>query len=167
MKLVKKLLNLYKSFPVGSRASRLVMPGGEWASQMTVFSGRQCLESYVGSGLIGFLSRMFLESSIWHSTLCYLTWRVKVTPQGRSIFQLAASVPSIGDTASGLLPTPTACEEHYRLTGNTQSSGNLGALARKGLIPTPVAADAVGTTAWKTTLRYYVRQNPTPLFRLR
>ena len=73
-KLVCEQLTL---FPVDSRASRSVLPGSEEARTMTVTSGLKCLESYANSSQLGSLVRMCLESSIWHSTRCLLTWKRK------------------------------------------------------------------------------------------
>ena len=66
-----------------------VLPENEEARMMTVTSGRKCLESYPRSGPLGLLAKMLLESSIWHSTKCYLTWKIKVTKHNHFLFQLA------------------------------------------------------------------------------
>ncbi len=58
---------------------------------------------------VGAFSRMFLDTSAWASTKCYLTWKAKVTPSNRLLFQLAPSMPRTDETGSGsLLHTPTA-----------------------------------------------------------
>lgn len=75
---------------------------------MTVTSGRNLSESYGNSGPLGSLVRMCLESSIWHSTRCFLTWKRKATKSNVSLFQLAVSMPHTGDTGSSLWPTATA-----------------------------------------------------------
>jgi len=51
-----------------------------------------------------------LATSAWASTTCYLTWKDKVTPAGRLLFQLAPSTPRIDGTEFGLLPTPKAMD---------------------------------------------------------
>jgi hypothetical protein len=51
---------------------------------------------------------MFLGSLDYCSTERYLTWKVRVTPAGRSFFQLVPSEPSIEGTDFSLLPTPKA-----------------------------------------------------------
>ena len=89
-------------------ASHSVMPGSAEARQMTVTSGRKCSELYGKSGPVGCLVRMLLESPIWHSTLCYLTWKPKATKQGRLLFQLVPSAPRTGGTGYGFWPTPTS-----------------------------------------------------------
>jgi hypothetical protein len=91
-----------------SHASRSVVPGSEKARRMTVISGRKCLESCGNSGPLGSLERMLLESSTWNSKLVVLTWKVKVIPSGRSLFQLAVSVHPTREQGSSLWPTPTA-----------------------------------------------------------
>lgn len=97
-------------FPADSHASRLVLPGSEEAVMMTVTSGLKCLELSKKSGPLGLLEKMLLESSAWHSTRCYLTWKDKATKQGRLLFQLVPSVPRIDGTDAPLWPTPNACK---------------------------------------------------------
>ena len=89
-------------FPADSPASRSVLPGSSEARKMTVTSGRKCLELYARSDQLGCLVRMCLESSIWRSTRCLLTWRTKVTPSRRLLFQLRASMPRTSETESQL-----------------------------------------------------------------
>jgi hypothetical protein len=54
---------------------------------------------------------MFLDTSTWASTKCYLTWKVKATPSNHLLFQLAPSMPRTDETGFGLWPTPTANED--------------------------------------------------------
>jgi hypothetical protein len=77
---------------------------------MTVTSGRKCLELSQKSDQIGSLARMCLESSNWHSTMCYLTWKASATPANRLLFRLVPSMPRIKGTGCGLWPTPTATD---------------------------------------------------------
>ncbi len=105
-------------FPEGSHASRSPLPGSSEARQMTVTSGRKCAESYGNSGQLGSLVKMCLESSIWHSTRCYLTWREKVTPHKRLLYRLAVSMPHTDET--GLLSWPTPVASAWAATGHRQ-----------------------------------------------
>ncbi len=98
-----------------SHASRSASPGRDEARQMTVTSGRKCLELCGSSGPLGSLERMLLESSVWNSNIAVLTWKVKGIPSGRSLFQLAASVPCTEENGFSLWPTPTARD--YRAPG--------------------------------------------------
>lgn len=84
------------------RASPSPLPGSEEAVTMTVTSGLKCLELYKNSSPVGSLARMLLESSIWRSTRCFLTWKTKVTPSKRLLFRLAASTPRIKENGSPL-----------------------------------------------------------------
>lgn len=93
-------------FPADSPASLFPLPGSAEARQMTVSSGLKCLELYRKSGPLGCLAKMCLGSSIWNSTACFLTWKVKVTKSKRSLFQLAASKPRISANDYSLWPTP-------------------------------------------------------------
>ena len=104
--------------PEVSPANLSPLPASEEARKMTVTSGQKCSELLVKQNPIGYLQRMCLESSAWHSTRCLLIWKGKVTPQGRLLFQLVASMPRIEGTESGLLPTPESKNEiGYQISG--------------------------------------------------
>ena len=94
-------------FQGDSHANLLVLPGSDEARKMTVTSGLKCSELYKRSGPLGCLVRMCLESSIWHSTRCYLRWKISATPARRSLFQLAVSMPRTSDSESQFWPTVT------------------------------------------------------------
>ena len=129
----------------GSPASRSVLPGRDEARQMTVTSGRKCLELCGSSGPLGSLERMLLESSVWNSNIAVLTWKVKGIPSGRSLFQLAASVPVTDGNGSSLWPTPLASDTcmgspnngKYRIGSNGERWGLK--LSESVLLPTPTA----------------------------
>ena len=112
-------------------ASHSVQPGSAEARTMTVTSGRKCSELYANSGPLGSLVRMCLVSSIWHSTRCFLTWKLKVTKSNVSLFQLAVSMPRTKDTAFLLWPTPSTGAS---LCGGTGNFKTLQKMAEKGLI---------------------------------
>ena len=118
-------------FREDSRANHSLKPGSDKARTMTVTSGLKCSESYMNSSPLGSLVRMCLESSIWHSTRCFLTWKQKVTKQQYSIFQLAVSMPRTDDTESQFWPTPST---GAALCGGTGNFKTLLRMAEKGLI---------------------------------
>jgi len=92
-------------FPVDSHASRSASPGSTAARTMTVTSGRRCYALYGSYARLGSLVRMCLESSVWHSTRCFLTWKARGTKRSRLLFQLVASTPPTEEIESPLLPT--------------------------------------------------------------
>ena len=98
---------------------------------MTVTSGRKCSELYGNSDPLGSLVRMCLESSIWHSTRCFLTWKVKDTPRRRLLFRLAVSMPHTNGNDVVFWPTPSTGAALCGGTGNFQM---LKRMAEKGLI---------------------------------
>lgn len=108
-------------FPEDSPVSRFLLPGSEEARMMTVTSGRKCSGLSASSGPLGSLVKMCLESSIWHSTRCYLTWKVKDTPARRLLFRLAASMPRTNGTGSLFWPTPSTGAALCGGTGNYQT----------------------------------------------
>ena len=100
------------------RVSPSPLPGTEEARKMTVTSGRKCYESYGKSLPLGSLVKTCLESSIWHSTRCFLTWKVKDTPHKRLLFRLAVSMPRTEETGSAFWPTPSTGAALCGGTGN-------------------------------------------------
>lgn len=118
-------------FPVDSPVNRSPLPGTDEARTMTVTSGRRCLELYGKSTPLGSLVRMCLESSIWHSTRCLLTWKMKGTKYSRFLYQLAVSTPRTSDSESLFWPTPST---GAGLCGGTGNFKTLKRMAERGLI---------------------------------
>jgi len=123
--LMEKNGEVQLSLPGVSPASLFPLPGQEQVRKTTVISGRKCSASLKKRGLAGYLLRMLLESSNWHSERCYLTWKAsdmisqettKGLPSFR-LYQLVASMPPIGVIESGLLlMTPEARnQEGYQI----------------------------------------------------
>ena len=106
-------------FAEDTLASHLAQPGNDLARKMTATSGRNLVGSWLNSGPLGSLERTLLVTSAWASTMCFLTWKAKVTPAGRLLFQLAPSVPTTGAIDAGLLGTP-------RLWSTPQAQGRGG-----------------------------------------
>ena len=118
-------------FPVDSPVNRSPLPGTDEARTMTVTSGLRCLELYGKSTPLGSLVRMCLESSIWHSTRCLLTWKMKGTKYSRFLYQLAVSTPRTSDSESLFWPTPST---GAGLCGGTGNFKTLKRMAERGLI---------------------------------
>jgi len=71
-------------------------------------SGPHGFGSSASVGLASSLaSRLAVVAGSLGSTLFRLTWKVRVTPSGRSIYALRASVPRTGDSAFSSWQTPT------------------------------------------------------------
>ena len=82
-------------------------------SRIRDISGQSILDLSKNSGPLGLLEKTLVDTLNSVSTPYSRTWRVKATPQGRLVFQLRASVQTIKEKGSGLLPTPTTQEiEH-------------------------------------------------------
>ena len=93
-----------------------VIPASPLATQvsasdirMTATSGRTSCKLLHTKDPLSAFSKTFMVTSRWASTKCYLTWKVKATPQGRLLFQLAPSMRPTEETESSLLPTPRSC----------------------------------------------------------
>ena len=69
-------------------------------------SGQSILDLSKSSSRIGLLEKTLVGILNSVSTPYYRTWRVKVTPLGRLVFQLLASVPTTKEKESGLWRTP-------------------------------------------------------------
>ena len=107
---------------------------GERGPMMTASSGQKCGGLLRGSDRISSWQRMLLESSTWHSTKCFLSWRPMGTPQGRLYFQLVPSTPPTDGIESGFWPTPTSrdhkdCGDSIQL-GNVKTNSLLGRAVR-------------------------------------
>ena len=133
-------------FAGDSPASPSVSPGSSEAQKMTAHSGLKCYESYERWLPDMSLLRMLLESSEWNSTQCYLTWKIRVTPAKRLLFQLAVSMPRTDEIGSGsLLHTPTA--QPCNLWPTPTQNGNYN---RKGLSKNSGDGLATAVKMWPT-----------------
>ena len=117
-------------FQEDSLASLFPSPGSERAKMMTVISGQKCSELLENSGQLGSLVKMCLESSIWHSTRCFLTWKTKATPLNRLLFRLVVSMPHTKGIESQLWPTPV----HGHVTGGTGAMAIMKRFLQQGKI---------------------------------
>jgi len=120
-----------------THASHLVRPGSDEARKMTVTSGRKYLTLCKQSGRLGAFSRMFLDTSVWASTKCYLTWKVKATPSNHLLFQLAPSMPRTDETESGLWATPTAAISQGTTRPSSKGGGSRDLRQDVRMWPTP------------------------------
>ena len=132
-------------FPADFLVNHSPLPGSAEASRMTAISGRRCSELYASCGPLGSLEKMLLESSIWSSTRCYLTWKAKVTPAGRWYFWLWPSTPRTGETGAQSWPAPTAADSYTERMRSTQqklgSRHSVNLVDAVKLFPTPIATD--------------------------
>jgi hypothetical protein len=127
-----------------SPANRLAHQDSGEDTAILDISGRECYELSKNYGLVGFLERMLLTSSAWHSTRRYLIWKVRDTPQRHLIFRLVASMPGTkGKECLSLLPTPDTMPEAPNKSCNRKYPKNLLQAAMDNyipqLLPTPSA----------------------------
>jgi len=134
-----------------TRASPFHLPGSAEAQKMTDISGHTYFLLFKPNDPLGAFSRMFMGTSLWASTKCYLTWKGKATPQGRSLFQLVPQTHLTDETEFGssdeIWPTPTARDykgarkpETLKAVGR-DAKNSLPDAVRSGLWPTPTASD--------------------------
>jgi hypothetical protein len=109
------------------RALHFHLPGSAEAQKMTDISGRTYFPLFKPNDPLGAFSRMFMGMSLWASTKCYLTWKGKATPQGRSLFQLVPQTLRTDETESGLLPEtwPTPRASEYKDSGPVGSKSHI------------------------------------------
>ena len=103
-------------------ASHFHLPGSAEAQKMTDISGHTFFPLFKPNDPLGAFSRMFMGTSLWASTRCYLTWKGRPTPQGRSLFQLVPRTHLTDETEFGSSPktwaTPTAANAKGSTAGN-------------------------------------------------
>jgi hypothetical protein len=133
-------------------ASPFHLPGSAEAVKMTDISGHTFSPLFKEKDPLGAFSKMFMGMSLWASTKCYLTWKGKATPQGRSLFQLVPQTHLTDETEFGsspeIWPTPTAHNsqekaypaEFRRNTITLTAQAALSEAERK-MWPTPTARD--------------------------
>lgn len=155
--------------------SRSAPPGSNEARMMTVSSGRQCFEQFGSQGPLGSLERMLMGSLVWGSQVRNLTWKVKATKSGLSLFQLVPLGLTTDETESGLLPTLTVCGNYNRAgLSKTSADGLCHAITK--LMPALCASDyrPPGNiknrrarrlkTGWSQPLPLFLGVTLTPLF---
>jgi hypothetical protein len=84
-----------------SPANRSVSQANKKARKTIDTSGHTCMQLLNQRNPLGSLSKTLVASSMWHSMMCVLTWKPKVTPRNRLLFQLAVSKLPTKETESG------------------------------------------------------------------
>jgi len=169
--------------------------GSKKAQKMTATSGRTLAKLLHSKDPLGLFSKMFMATSHWVSTKCYLTWKIKVSPQGRLLCLLAVSMPPTEEIDSSLWATPNTMdylpqrspEALKKLAEGERKGRALPSNLREQVDPetveawkklqeptfwaTPIAANAVGSSrppskgGGSRDLRQDVKMWPTPLAR--
>lgn len=144
--------SLQEDFPASPSAQQ----EREKEQKITDTSGRKCLEQFGRFPLAGSWAKTFAGLLIgmegWYSTVCRLTWKLKVTKCSRFYFQLAVSALHIEGIGYGLLHTPLAVypphwERKNSETDNeywervNQQDKKLNYKASTILLPTPTVMD--------------------------
>jgi len=100
------------SLPEVFLVSRIAQRAKERAKTMPVTFGPKCFELFEKSDRATSWGKMFMDSLLGTADLfsmrCVLTWKLKVTPYGRLLFQLQPSTRRTEGIGFGLLPTPKA-----------------------------------------------------------
>lgn len=92
-----------QSYPVVIPANPLVKPGSAEAVKMTDTSGQKYFPLFSKSDQIGSFVKTFLDTSLWASTKCFLTWQTKpITQSKHFILELWPSTPHTEECDSGL-----------------------------------------------------------------
>jgi hypothetical protein len=146
-------------YPVDIRVNRSQSQELKKEKRTLDTSGRTSLELLHKDDPLGLFAKMFMVTSDWGSTKCLLTWKPKATPQGRLLFQLAASTRPTKEIDSGFWATPNTMdhlpqrsEESLIRQANTTRKGrtkpaNLREQVDPNVVkmwPTPRASDIEG-----------------------
>ena len=111
MKDLKQMeLKISTSSPGDIPANRSVLQDVKRVNKMKDTSGQSILGLSKNVGRLSLLEKMLVDTLNSVSTPYLRTWRVKVTPQQRLVFQLRASAPTTNGKGYGLLPTPTTSD---------------------------------------------------------
>lgn len=144
---------------VASLASPSPSPETRKRIKTTATSGRKCAASLHSKDPLGLLAKMLLASSRWHSTMCFLTWKISATPRGRLLFRLVPSMRDTAATESGLWATPQARDHmpahrpEYIAAKKAQGHGMRNLNDEVALWPTPTWRDSSNTRN-STAVRY-------------
>ena len=99
-------------FPLSSlaatRANHSAQREIERVNKTQDISGLKCIDLYESYGHDGSFARMLVDTLNSASTRFSRHWRMRATPSGRLLFQLAVSMPRTDGTEFGYWPTPTA-----------------------------------------------------------
>lgn len=151
-------------FQEDSPASRSVQPGSAEAVKMTVTSGQRCCELLKSFSPLGLLAKTLLESSTWHSTRCFLTWKFKATKQGRLYFRLVPLTPRTDatefaswagaeDRAVYFVPTPRAHNIPTSEKAKQQHKSSPSLMDYVRIWPTQTARDSKGVNSMEHLMR--------------
>ena len=143
--------------PLDTRANRLALLEIEEVKKMTDISGQKYLPLLKESDPLGQFSRMFMATSLWVSTKCFLIWKGQSTLQGRLLFRLLPVTHPTEETEFGLSPeiwpTPIASIGGASKNPNNprgKHGGNPLATA-VAMWPTPAARDYKGANGYERT----------------
>jgi len=152
------------SSQLDTHVSHFHKPDSEEALKMIGISGRTYFPLLKEKDPLGAFSRMFMGMSLWGSTKCYLTWRGKATPQGRSLFQLVPrthlteetefsssvemwATPRTSDVTSGR----TLNEKGQRISKSSDLVFGANLADQVKMWPTPAARDYKGANSYERT----------------
>ena len=130
------------SGPAAPPVSPLARREGERVFPTPVISGPSGTGLFENADLSQLLaSRLQAKLASSGSTLFRLTWKRRVTPSGRLIFALQASVPRTSGSGCTGWPTPTANSSTGPGTSGRDGGMNLQTAAELAVRPTPGPAD--------------------------
>ena len=138
-------LSLWEGHPASPQAA----PGSSAEPETTAGSGLKLCASFENAGPLGRVSKTLLASETWASPEFSLSWRLKATKCGCSVFQLAPSVRRTNECATGSSDTeaeqrpwgtPT-CSSGGRMKPFNQGGEPTGYQLQTASWPTPTSRD--------------------------
>lgn len=124
-------------FPEDSHVNRSHVLEKEKRKPTSEICGQRCIELFQRSNQLGFLLKMFVESSNHISTQFSPIWKRLDTPAFRSLFQLVPLEPHIKGNVYGLWRTPKASDGDHGGPNARDKSGRLHLSAQAARWPTP------------------------------
>lgn len=151
------------SFAEDTLASPSQLQENSLQSKTKDISFQRCLDLFKVSGQDGVFSKMLADMLNSVSTKLPHHWKMKVTPSGRLLFQLAPLMHHTDATGYGLWRTPETSQ------GGTVSREVLEQVRHPKLWPTPTASDYkgapknryLGSETYKSNLREAARTSET------
>ena len=133
-------------------ANHFHLPGSAEALKMTDISGRTFFPLFKPNNPLGAFSKMCLGTSLWASTKCYLTWKVKpITQSKHFILEPFPSMPRTEECASSsspeMWPTPTVQDSNKatkKWRDDHQNNLTAAVFNPEKMWPTPSASNAKG-----------------------
>jgi len=148
------------SLPQAGHVSPSPLPESNRDKMTSGISGRKCFALLTKQSPFFSWVKTFLVSSVWHSNVCVLTWKASALKSNRLLFRLVPSMRPTDEIEFGLLPTPRVMPGNFSRVNGKIYETSLQSMARRGLLPTPVANDDNKTPSAHLAMKARMKGGP-------